>query len=517
MPSSLVDILALDRASKRVLADMKTDFIISEFEGKILERFGGEVAAKIEAEIGKGRGNGLDYEPSPLRTIEVPKRDFTIRIGAAPAIHDRVYFQALCDAIAPQIESKLVDKDFLFSYRLNGPDAEQMFKSPSEAYASFAQRLTELCGEGDSWVVEADVAAYFSHVYHHKLLNILRGFECEQVVVEALGGLLRRWSTGVSYGLPQGLWPSDLLGNAYLHHLDARMLIDDWRYLRYVDDIRVFTDSEISGKRALLSIARELGHWGLSLNSAKTAILRAEDFCGRLRPASEKLQELVSKRRQFMEHLNPYFSAFDGPEANPLEADDESQILTILMEATAQHPVVESDVKFCLSSLFGHGVEEAKDVALGLLQSDPHLTSYVINYLASVGHDEKIGSTLRDFLTSDDNLYDWQEMWILRYFFTAGSMPDGIRPTLQKIVSNRNKNNASRCVAIHLLGELGELTDWESLKHQFDDEDSPWVRSYIVLGTNKLPRAERNHAYKYWATSHWLVGLATKYVEEVYV
>jgi hypothetical protein len=430
-------------------------------------------------------------------------------------MRDRVYYQVLCDAVAPDVEKGLVDKQVLFSYRLEDPLGKEMFGSPSESYAAFSSRLTELCEEGKhEYVVEADVAAYFEHVYHHVLVNTLRAFRCDPLVVDALEILLRKWRDGVSFGIPQGLWPSDLLGNLYLHPLDDQMVLDKWEYLRYVDDIRVFTSTKTEAKKVLVSMSKKLARLGLTLNSAKTQILLRDEFCGKLRPGSEKLQTLVAKRRDFLKALNPYFSEFGPPSENPLEPEDIDLILEIMRDATTQHPMNEGDLKFALKALFGSSEDEAKATALNLLVEYPHMTSYIINYLASAGHDEKVASALVAFLGSAENIYEWQEMWILRYFFTAKRLPKDLHTTLRQIAVDRNKSNACRCVAIHLLGELGNAEDWRALKEQFNTEDSNWVRSYLVLGTRQLPRDERNHDYLYWKLLGWDVDLATQYIKE---
>lgn len=519
LPPSLLDHLDFDRAVDRVLVDMKTDFISSEFESRIIERFRDTVRAKVIERVSDSGENGRGYVPEPLRLIHVPKRDYTIRSGAVPGILDRVYFQALCDAIAPIVDPQLdqTDEKVVFSYRLADPGSDKMFASPSESYAEFSTRLFEFCqSEEFSHVVEADVSAYFDHIYHHNLMHLLEAFGCDTVVVQALGALLRNWQTGVSYGLPQGVWPSDLLGNLYLHPLDSVMLAEGQTYVRYVDDLRVFTGSFSGAKRALLLVSKELGRLGLNLNSAKTEIHTRESFSDRLRPASERLRTLLERRRELLREINPYFSEFEESGQNPLDAGEIEGILGILREATAQPHVRESDVKFCLSVLFGHDIGEVKDAAVSLLHGYPHLTSYIINYLASAGFDEEIGNALMEFLLSSDNIYDWQEMWVLRYFFTAPNIPQQLRQVLRSIATDRNKNKASRCIAIHLLGEFGELQDWDTLKHLFQSEESSWVRTYLVLGVRKLPKSERNHLYKYWASQDWETSLAVRYVIDAY-
>jgi retron-type reverse transcriptase len=229
-----------------------------------------------------------------LVTIDVPKKDFTLRPGAVPEIIDRIYYQALCNAIAPTIEANLTpyEEKVLFSYRLNKNVREKyMFIDPHEAYSEFVSYQNELCESQEfSMVLETDIADYFQRIYHHELFNLLAGFKCDEDILICLTSLLRKWRKGISYGIPQSMWPSHLLGNVYLHELD-RIMSDKYTYLRYVDDIIIFCQNEVDAKSALMEICKLIRNLGLNVQSAKTRIRDKESFSSRIRPFSEKINE----------------------------------------------------------------------------------------------------------------------------------------------------------------------------------------------------------------------------------
>ncbi|MGB8216958.1 MAG: reverse transcriptase domain-containing protein [Candidatus Methanoperedens sp.] len=286
MCPSLVDKLDFELAVKQVIVDSNTDFIIDKLGIEILKEFKDNFIDHLKNKITKFESKSAEYEPLPLEIINVPKKDFTMRPGAVPEIIDRIYYQALCNAIAPAIEQNLTKKEnnVVFSYRLsNKKGDEYMFIEPGTAYNNFISYQNSICeNNGFSYVLETDIADYFERIYHHNLINLLDGFGCDNQIVVALSKLLRTWTEGISYGIPQGMWPSDLLGNAYLHDLDVAMISDNYKYIRYVDDIRIFCDSELMAKKALMEISQIIRPMGLNIQPAKTYIHEKDFFCTRV-------------------------------------------------------------------------------------------------------------------------------------------------------------------------------------------------------------------------------------------
>lgn len=89
--------------------------------------------------------------------------------------------------------------------------------------------------------------------------------------------MLRGWEVTPGVGLPQGLSPSDILAKLYLDPVDQILFDEGVRFLRYVDDVRVFADSDLAAKRTLMRHIELLRERGLQVQSKKTRVAERQD------------------------------------------------------------------------------------------------------------------------------------------------------------------------------------------------------------------------------------------------
>lgn len=517
MPPSLVDKLDFELAAKRVIVDSNTDFIVDKLGIEILKEYQVQIIEHLKTKISISESDGTEYEPRPLELIDVPKKNFTLRPGAVPEIIDRIYYQALCDAIASTIDNNLtnIQDNVLFSYRLsNKSNDEYMFIESNGAYKNFISYQNSLCEDyGFKYVLETDISDYFERIYHHNLIGLLEGFNCDKEIVSTLASLLRKWKEGSSYGIPQGMWPSDLLGNAYLNDLDVAMISDDYKYVRYVDDIRIFCESEVAAKKALLKVSKIIRPMGLNLQPAKTYIHNKKSFCTKIRPFSEKLEELKVNLKDLITDFDPYFNEFEFVE------DTEEGLVIMgldeMFESASKYPFNEQELRACLNVYSYTRQSNAVPFCLENFSNLPHFSSYFINYLTSIDYNSEISKKILEFLESENNIYQWQEMWLVRYFYLLPELTVDFRNFLRNIFLDGNKHIASRSIAALILGKLGNLSDLRFLKDSFRDIDSLWIKRAIIFAIKRLPTSERNHIYNYWKKQHWCLSLAVDYAKTV--
>ena len=146
--------------------------------------------------------------------------------------------------------------------------------------------LTELCGQssseqaalanGGKYAINTDIASYFARLNHHTLENLLRSSGIPEGLVRVLvEAMLQTWTGRFSYGLPKGVFPSDLLGNFYLSTSDTFMAAEGVRSLRYVDDIVILYGDRRSADTAPAGICKFLRTIVLDFNESKTSISTA--------------------------------------------------------------------------------------------------------------------------------------------------------------------------------------------------------------------------------------------------
>ena len=81
-----------------------------------------------------------------------------------------------------------------------------------------------------------------------------------------------------SRGVPQGMVPSDLLGNFYLNPIDERLKDLDIPSARFVDDIYVFVSSLRNAEEVTRILTAKLRDYDLGLNESKSKLLRSRSL-----------------------------------------------------------------------------------------------------------------------------------------------------------------------------------------------------------------------------------------------
>lgn len=100
--------------------------------------------------------------------------------------------------------------------------------------------------------------------------------DLEGNTISKISQLLNLWCTTPSRGIPQGHSASDVLAKFYLAPVDHNLREKGSDHLRYVDDFRIFCSTFSQARAAILELSRLLRIRGLSVQSAKLQVLRAD-------------------------------------------------------------------------------------------------------------------------------------------------------------------------------------------------------------------------------------------------
>ena len=206
------------------------------------------------------------YRPSPLLWFDVPHREpgRTRRLGI-PTVTDRVVQRAVKNVLEP------VWEDVFLS-------CSHGFRPNRSVFTAIAHVLWHQ-ERGLSWVVDADIEAYFDTIVHRRLLAQLEPLGDERVLA-LIGGWLEAGAVTPGRGVAQGAVISPLLANVYLHPFDVAMVGAGLALVRYADDLVLMCADPHAAQRALALVAAALAELDLSLNQAKTAIVPfGPDFC----------------------------------------------------------------------------------------------------------------------------------------------------------------------------------------------------------------------------------------------
>ncbi len=231
-------------------------------------------SALLAAELKDG-----SYQPKPARRAWIPKLgSHELRPLGIPAVRDRVVQTALRAVIEPIFERDFAEQSYGFR--------------PKRGALEALGRVEALLMSGHTWVVDADLKAYFDTIPHQQLMRLVSVRIADGKVLRLLEKYLKAgvmdgmngWQATLR-GTPQGAVISPLLANLYLNPLDHLMAQSGREMVRYADDFVVCARTEAEAKEALDQIAAWVQAAGLTLHPAKTRIVNAAqrggfDFLG---------------------------------------------------------------------------------------------------------------------------------------------------------------------------------------------------------------------------------------------
>lgn len=219
------------------------------------------------------------FKPESSYKIFIPKKNNLVRPLSLLKFKDLLVYQAIVNTIADIIydDISIFYNNVIFGnvYHTrydSDKDRVFFFKPWKEQWKKFEEKTKKYYDEGYIFLSEFDIASFFDTIDHYILQQILdKNFRVENQLSTLLIKLLEAFTSDSNHktfksrhGIPQGPIGSPFLADLYLFYLDCEINNSklDIKYIRYVDDIRIFSKDKFTDQKAIAYLdllARDLG------------------------------------------------------------------------------------------------------------------------------------------------------------------------------------------------------------------------------------------------------------------
>jgi len=326
---------------------------------------------------------------STPRTMPAPKVSGGFRIVHQLDPIDSIVYAALAYEIAEKVElvRPTVQEKIACSYRLKIGDAS--FFSGGSGYADFVSQTEQLAGDY-KYVLNTDITDFYNQIYLHRLNNNIEfADDALKGVADDIEDFVSRLNVKTSQGVPVGPAASIVMAETVMVDIDRKISNMGFPHTRYVDDIRIFSNS----REDLLIAHQDLCLYlyqshRLTLSSEKTDHFESAEF------VEKRLHNpYVEERTKFfrsLEIFNPYTQELEEVEFEVLDDDAlvESRLNDIIDRVLEYSQLDLGLIRSVLRRARQHRVVSIADKILPNFERFTPVISDVALYLAEISDDQ---------------------------------------------------------------------------------------------------------------------------------
>lgn len=245
----------------------------------------------------------------------VPKHSRGYRIAHQLDPMNSLIYTAFAHFIAEDVEKNRipVDEKVACSYRIN-LDANGNFFAKGTGYNDFATKSLELA-KTYNFVLQTDITDFYNQIYLHRLQNSIA--ICSPKL-KVISGEIERFiidiNNKVSKGVPVGPAASIIMAEVLLSDIDQFILTKGYEYTRYVDDFRIFSNSNFDLKFLIHELTNYLyDNHRLTLEGSKTKIFETSKFIKNelLDPEAIEKEEVEKEINKLNLRVINFYSEFE--------------------------------------------------------------------------------------------------------------------------------------------------------------------------------------------------------------
>lgn len=356
-----------------------------------------------------------------------------------------------------------------------------------------------------------DVATYFNSLYQHDIVSWFHDRNASAPDTAGLGQLLREIAGGRSVDcLPQGLYPTKMIGNDFLRFVEEFHDLKSDQIIRFMDDIVLFADDRRAIEDDFQVIQRLIGDRGLSLNSRKT---RVDDHANvSIDSAIDEVKRKLLRRRR-IEITVGYDE--EGTEIvrqsivkTPLTSTEMAYIEGILEKPDIE----EEDAELLLTIMRGHASRVERRLPY-IMSTYPHLAKNVHGFCAGLEDKEALADMVLNFAKQHDRMPESQLFWL------GAILADELMSTSKAsaLIAVLNNHRSATVITRAKLLEIPDLRyGLQDLRNeQLANGQSDWLGWASAVGSRALKPASRNHRLTYWGKASTLNQLVASIVLKI--
>ncbi|TPI19779.1 antiviral reverse transcriptase Drt5 [Mesorhizobium sp. B4-1-1] len=364
----------------------------------------------------------------------------------------------------------------------------------TQAYKGFKGGLADY-GSRFGHSHSMDVATYFNSLYHHDVVSWFHDRNAPQQDAEGLGQLLREIAGGRSVDcLPQGLYPTKMIGNDFLRFVEEFHDLRSDQVIRFMDDIVLFANDGKAIQDDFQTIQRLIGNKGLSLNSHKTRIDNHKETS--IDSAIDQMKKKLLRRRRVV--ITTGYDD-DGAEIikkafikSPLSSEEMVYIDGIL----AKPDIEEEDAELLLTIMRGYTNRLEKRLPY-IIETYPHLAKNVHAFCAGFEDKEMLAEMILSLAKRLDSMSESQLFWFCAILVDELMGSSKASALISVLFNHRSATAITKAKILEVADIRFGLQDLRN--ELLANGQSDWLGWASAVGSRVLNPSSRNHRLKYWA------------------
>jgi len=482
-----------------------TQFFLSDYDSTLfplkinrlmVERFSQETLEFIQSDcLAAERGFQSQHR------VYATKRGWFLRptVKLDPAaelfIYDFVYRNRSLFAQSPQLNRSI------FGYRITGG-----VPIPGrQSYRDYKNAISRCRSQYEHHAC-LDVASYFNRIYHHDLTTWWEDVGGDRIDAAILGKFLRDAASGRSIDcLPQGIYPSKMIGSAFLNFLENSSRIRCAESVRLMDDFWMF-DNDPAILVADFVVAQSLlSDRGLFINEQKSGIVENTKLqLGLPIDIDEMKIRLLRRRSEELSQGHGYGNSEGSDDGEEFELNtEEHEYLLSLLRAD---DISEEDAELVLRLLEHHSSDVLEYLPI-LVRSFPGLAKRMYYFCGKLHDKREVASVLLDLVKSGTQVTEYQLFWFGMMAEDYLLKTSSVGSLLVSLYDHPNATDISKAKILEIPEKRFGLADLRA--EQLRSGHSDWLAWAAAVGSRTQPKGQRNHLLKYfrkWSPMNRLIG-----------